>query len=88
MGILPTDPADYTTADIGTLITNITRLALLLAGGIAIVYIIIGAISYLTAYGNEEKATQGKKTVTWALVGLAVVILSEMLINEVMRFIS
>ena len=87
--ILPsTDPSQYTTADISTLITNITTLALGLAGAVAVIFIIIGAYGYLTAFGNEEKATKAKTTITWAIVGLVVMILARVLVSAIMNFIQ
>ena len=34
---------------------------------------IYGGILYITAYGNEEKATKGKNTILWAIIGALVV---------------
>ncbi len=47
-----------------------------LLGAIAVLMFIIGAYSYLTAYGNEEKAEKGKKTIVWAIVGIVVTLLA------------
>ena len=43
---------------------------------IAVLMIVIGGYYYLTAYGNEEKATKGKNTILWAIVGLVVAALA------------
>ena len=87
--ILPsTDPSQYTTADISTLITNITTLALGLAGAVAVIFIIIGAYGYLTAFGNEEKATKAKTTITWAIIGIVVIVLAEVIVTIVWQFIT
>jgi hypothetical protein len=60
----------------------------LLAGTVAAIYIILGAYNYFTAFGNDEKAGQAKKTITWAIVGLVVIILCRLILNEVWRFVS
>jgi hypothetical protein len=86
--ILPSgEPADRNLGDIETLITRIGNLMLSIAGGIAIIYIIIGAYHYFFAFGSEERATAAKKTITWAIVGLVVIILSKVILTTVWNFI-
>jgi uncharacterized membrane protein YidH (DUF202 family) len=74
-------------SDVQTLIANITSLALGLAGAVAVIYLIIGAINYFTAFGNEEKATKAKTTITWAIIGVVVIVLSTVIVNEITNFI-
>ena len=84
MQILPSgDPSTWGTEQIDQLIRNITNLALSIAGGIAVLMIIWGAYQYFTAYGNEEKAQKGKTTLMWAIIGLVVIILAQVIISEV-----
>ena len=40
---------------------------------LVMLYGILGAIQYFTAYGVEEKATKGKKMMTYAIVGAIIV---------------
>lgn len=90
--ILPSsNPESWSLDDItgaNGLLSNVTTLALLLAGGIAVIFLIIGGINYLTAYGDEEKASTGKKTITWAIVGLIVILLAQVIQGEIWRFFS
>ncbi len=51
-----------------------------LAGLVAIIYIIYGGFQYLTSAGSDEKAASGKQTAIWATIGLAVVIVSKLII--------
>lgn len=84
MKILPPgDPSAWSLNDVNTLIDNIRILALDLIGGVAVIFILIGAFWYLTAFGNEEKAQKGKTTLMWAIIGLVVIILAQVIINEV-----
>jgi len=50
---------------------------------VSVLMLVIGAIHYLTAYGNEEKAEKGKKTILWAIVGIVVTILAYVLVTWV-----
>lgn len=79
----PGDPSAWSLNDVNTLIDNIRILALDLIGGVAVIFILIGAFWYLTAFGNEEKAQKGKTTLMWAIIGLVVIILAQVIINEV-----
>ena len=58
------------------LLPGITRTVIAAAGALALLFVIIGGIQMLTAYGNDEKITQAKKTMTYALLGLLIAILS------------
>ena len=55
---------------------TITGLVLQLAGGLSLLFVIISGIQLLTAYGNEEKIGPAKKTLTFALAGLVISLLS------------
>ena len=50
---------------------------------LVILFAIYGGILYFTAYGNEEKATKGKNTFIWAIVGAIVIALAFVLIRYV-----
>lgn len=89
MALLPAgDPATWTKDDISQLIKNAIDLALYLAGALAVIYLIIGAYQYFTAFGDETKADAGKKTITWAIVGVVIIILSKIIIGEVWRLLT
>jgi hypothetical protein len=63
------------------LLPGITRTVIAAAGGLALLFIIIGGIQMLTAYGNDEKITAAKKTMTFAVVGLLIAILSYAIVS-------
>lgn len=54
----------------------ITNTVITLTGGLSLLFTIISGIQVLTAYGSEEKIGAAKKTLTWALLGLLISILS------------
>jgi len=61
---------------VGDLIISIVSVLLLVAGSIAVVFLMIGGYQYVTAHGNEEASEAAKKTITSSIVGLAVVTLA------------
>ena len=50
----------------------LTRVAIALA----IIFIFYGAMQYFTAYGDENRATNAKKTITYAFIGLIIAFMS------------
>lgn len=82
------NPQDYTLQSVSDLIHNATTIALDVAGMVATVYILIGAFNYLTAFGSEEKAAAGKTTITWAIAGLVLIILAQLVVFEIFNFVT
>lgn len=77
LGILPgVDPtiAQYTDAELVT--TKILNYFIGLVGIIAVIMLVLGGFWFLTSGGNDEQATKGKKTITYAIIGIIVVVLS------------
>lgn len=57
-----------------------SRIIALVAGLGAVVMIMIGGFMYMTANGDAGKASAAKSTITAAVIGLMVIILSEALV--------
>lgn len=53
------------------------------AGPVAILFIAIGGTSYIIAHGKQESMEKAKKTITWAIIGLTVIIFSYAIIRAV-----
>lgn len=66
---------------IETLIKNISSIITNAAGAIAVLMIIIGGITYITSAGNSERIEKGKKTLTYAILGLLLVILAKVILK-------
>jgi hypothetical protein len=45
-----------------------------LAGLVATGFLVAGGFIYITSSGNPEHLDRGKRTITWSLIGLAIVI--------------
>lgn len=59
-----------------TFIPGITNTVIGFTGALSLLFVIIGGIQILTAFGNDDKIGTGKKTLTWAIGGLVVSMLS------------
>jgi len=71
-------------ADFGCVASSITHyinlLALIVAVG-AFFYLIYGGFLYVSAFGDENKVSQGKKVITNAVIGVALASASALIIN-------
>lgn len=61
---------------------------LILAGVVAILFIMLGGFWYLTSAGNEETAEKGQKTLTNAIIGLVVIILAATIVRIVANTVT
>jgi len=57
------------------------------AGIVAFIFIIIGGFKFLTSSGDEKKLASATSTLTYAIIGLAVVILAFVIIKVVQYFL-
>jgi hypothetical protein len=53
-----------------------------LIGGIAIFFIVNSGVTIISAFGNEDIVNKHKKTLLWSGAGLAVIIMSNVIVNE------
>lgn len=58
------------------LIDGILGYLVLLAAPIVALMIFVGAFQILTAAGNPEKVTQGRKTITYTVLGYAIILIA------------
>ncbi|OGE94339.1 MAG: hypothetical protein A3K08_02360 [Candidatus Doudnabacteria bacterium RIFCSPLOWO2_01_41_7] len=66
-------------------ITMIIQFLLLIVGLVAIAFIIYGGFQFITSRGDEEQATAGKRTLTNAIIGLVIVILSYIIVAVIVN---
>ncbi|TXG77768.1 hypothetical protein E6P97_00975 [Patescibacteria group bacterium] len=68
---------------IRSLITALIGLAGLVATG----FLVVGGFIYITSSGSPEHLDRGKRTITWALVGLAIV-LGAFVLSQIMSTLA
>ena len=71
-----------------TIASNVLTLLLSIAGFLAIIMMIIGAVQMLSAMGEEERYEQGKKTVIYSIVGIAIVAASLVIATQIKSLIG
>ncbi|MEK7520756.1 MAG: hypothetical protein AAB560_01630 [Patescibacteria group bacterium] len=62
---------------IAALIDNIAGYLILIAAPIAVLMILFAAFQIMSAGGNEERVTKGKKTILYAVIGFAIILISK-----------
>jgi tetrahydromethanopterin S-methyltransferase subunit E len=58
------------------------------AFGIAVIIFFWGSLLLITAGGNEEKITKGKKILTYAIVGIGLIILANLFIISLVQLLG
>jgi glucose uptake protein GlcU len=64
---------------------GLIEIGLAVAGSLAVLFIIVGGIRYITAYGNEEQTESAKKTLTNAIIGVVIVILAFVIVRVIVN---
>jgi Type IV secretion system pilin len=73
---------------------NGTQLNLLLAvvfgilAVVAVIFVVVGGIQFMTSGGNSEQTNKAKNTILYALIGLAVAVSAELIVNFVLSKIG
>jgi hypothetical protein len=76
-----TNPLNYTTVE--DLLTHVLSSVQMIIGVLALVFIVVGAIMVLSSAGTPEMVERGKKTITAALIGLAIGVAAPSLLKEI-----
>lgn len=84
--VLKSDPENYDWDSIVNLLAQIIGEVLKYAGILASIFILVAAFQYMTSAGDEAKVTQAKQTLYWAIVGVAVITVSFLLVKIVGEF--
>lgn len=65
-------------------ILNVTNFVLGFLGILAVIIIIYGGFLYVTSAGQEEHATKGKKSLTYAVIGIIIILGSYAIVNTLL----
>ena len=71
-----------------SLIDKATDWLYAIGGALALVIIIVGGISYMTAGGNEDRQKSAKKTIITGLIGTAIILLAAVILNTLAKFLG
>ncbi len=69
-------------------IVRIVKFSLQIIAVLGFLFFVIGGFQLLTSAGNDEKVSQGKSTLFWAIVGMALALTSYVMIDFVVGAFS
>lgn len=69
-------------------IKNITDYVSFIAGLLAVLFVVIGGVMFTVAGDNEKKVDTAKKMITYAAVGLAIVLIAQGITSIVRTLVS
>lgn len=84
--VLSDKPESYDWDSIVNLLAQVIGEVLKYAGILASIFILVAAFQYMTSAGDEAKVTRAKQTLYWAIVGVAVITVSFLLVKIVGEF--
>lgn len=70
---------------LNTLITKIVNILSVVVGIVAVIMIIIGGFRYITSGGKQESVTSAKNTILYAIIGLVIVALAQIIVKFVLN---
>lgn len=72
-------------SSIGTLAANIVKIFSIIVGAISVIMIIYGGFRYITSGGDSGRVGNAKNTLIYAIVGLIVVALAQLIVHFVLN---
>jgi hypothetical protein len=75
-------------AKLNTLIRRVINLLSVIVGIVAVIMIIIGGLRYITSGGSDTGVTSAKNTILYAIIGLIIVALAQLLVRFVLRQVT
>lgn len=76
------------TEDVQTVLKNILNALFEIIGVVAVAMIVYGGFQYMISGGDEKKVENAKKTITYAVIGLIVVILAGAIVNFIIKAVQ
>lgn len=82
ISLAQSDIADKPTVQkLQNLLDDIAMLLFIIGAGVALIIVIASGIQYMIAGGDEAKVAAAKKTLTYGLIGTAIILCSGFIIN-------
>lgn len=71
-------------SDFQVLLNTVINIFSLIVGVIAVIMIIVGGLRYITSGGDSGKVSAAKTTIIYALIGLVIVALAQLIVHFVL----
>jgi cytochrome bd-type quinol oxidase subunit 2 len=73
------------TSSLEKLLTNVVNIFSIIVGVIAVLMIIVGGLRYITSGGDSGNVSTAKNTIIYAIVGLVIVALAQLIVHFVLN---
>lgn len=73
---------------VAELLTKVITWVLAFAAAVAVLFLILGGLQYVTSAGNKDRIDKAKQTILYAVIGLIVIALSFVIVTFVSRNIG
>jgi hypothetical protein len=83
-GSTSTQPGTDATNNINGTVHTVINVLSLFVGAVAIIMIMVGGFRYVTSGGKQESITSAKNSIMYALVGLVIVALAQVIVQFVL----
>lgn len=79
---------DQSQQTVGNLIKQVINIFSVIVGVVSVIMIIIGGLKYITSGGDSGNVTGAKNTILYAIIGLVVVALSQIIVRFVLSKVN
>ena len=86
--VVGTPTEDQLPAFVWTIVLNVLADLFSVIGYLAIIFVIYGGFLFIMARGDPGKIAKGKKTLTTAVIGVAIAILATLIVNTIIGVLS
>ena len=69
---------------LGTILSTVIKVFSIIVGVVSVIMIIVGGFKYITSGGNDSNVAGAKNTIMYALIGLVVVALAQIIVHYVL----
>jgi cytochrome bd-type quinol oxidase subunit 2 len=74
--------------NLNNLIAKVINILSVVVGIVAVVMIIIAGLRYVTSGGKQESVTSAKNTILYAIIGLVIVALAQIIVHFVLKNVT
>lgn len=80
--------AGQATETINNIVHSIINILSVVVGVVAVIMIIVGGLRYITSGGNDTSVTGAKNTILYAVIGLVIVALAQIIVHFVLAKVT
>lgn len=71
--------------DFFIIVANVARILIALAGSLALIFLLVGAIYYVISMGDPSRIKRAREIITYAITGLIIIIASYAIVTFVVQ---